>query len=176
MITPKYVLGLINKIFKNAQNDALIAKIKIISYFLSLLAYFLDHTAMAQAQVSSSIIYTVMSHIKNNLDRTVKVKELSELASWAPTHLICVFKKHTGYTYLQFSLWTKMNYAVGLIENTVTPISEILEKTGFYNATHFSKMFKKYCGISSTEYRKNALIKNKNQQGLYPIILKTNFS
>ena len=69
-----------------------------------------------------------------------------------------------------------MNYAVGLIENTVTPISEILEKTGFYNATHFSKMFKKYCGISSTEYRKNALIKNKNQQGLYPIILKTNFS
>ncbi len=162
----KYIIELFNKIFKSAQNENFSAKLKIISYILSILAYFLDHTTLPANDPPSSVVYKIMEHIKTHLNHPINITELADLSGWTPTHLIRVFKQHTGYTPLQFALWTKMNYSVGLIENTTTPISEILEKTGFYDAAHFSKVFKRFFGLSPTEYRKKYLNEKNKSTGV----------
>ena len=42
-----------------------------------------------------------------------------------------------------------------MLKNSTASIMEIAEKTGFYDAAHLSKTFKKINGITPLEYRKN---------------------
>lgn len=149
-----YIMNLLSDLFKAGETNTLSARIKITSNILALLSYFLDNTQDSNTNISSPVVYKVMSYIKNNLNDSININELSKIAGYSPTHLIRIFKEQTGYTPLQFSLWNKMNLAVGLLENTTTPISEIIEKIGFFDASHFSRTFKRFHGCSPSEYRK----------------------
>lgn len=48
----------------------------------------------------------------------------------------------------------RIDVAENLLKNTTTSIMEIAEKVGFYDASHFSRTFKKNKGESPLEYRK----------------------
>ncbi len=162
----KYIMNLFSDLFKAGETNTLSARMKTTSNILALLSYFLDNTQDSNTNISTPIVYKVMSHIKNNLNDSININELSKLAGYSPTHLIRIFKEQTGYTPLQFSLWNKMNLAVGLLENTTTPIGEIIEKIGFFDASHFSRTFKRFHGCSPSEYRKKYFSKTHKSVGI----------
>jgi len=47
----------------------------------------------------------------------------------------------------------RMEKAKKLLSTMDTTISDIARQTGFYNISYFSKMFKKYTGLTPSEYR-----------------------
>ena len=47
----------------------------------------------------------------------------------------------------------RLNKAKKMLEETNTPISQIMEAIGFYDSAYFSKTFKEYYGCSPKEYR-----------------------
>ena len=49
----------------------------------------------------------------------------------------------------------KVEAAKKLLETTSLPISSVMEKVGFYDASYFSKLFKKTVGYSPRGYRDN---------------------
>ena len=49
----------------------------------------------------------------------------------------------------------RIEVAGNMLKNSTASIMEIAEKTGFYDAAHLSKTFKKINGITPLEYRKN---------------------
>ena len=49
----------------------------------------------------------------------------------------------------------RIEVAENMLKNSTASIMEIAEKTGFYDAAHLSKTFKKINGIAPLEYRKN---------------------
>ena len=63
------------------------------------------------------------------------------------------FKDYTGYSPLQYATIMKMERAKYLIEQSDEPIGTIMEKLGYLDSAHFSKLFKKYCGYSPKKYR-----------------------
>ena len=44
--------------------------------------------------------------------------------------------------------------AKGYLENSAKNISEISNEVGYENALYFSRLFRKYTGMTPTEYRK----------------------
>ena len=55
---------------------------------------------------------------------------------------------------MQYIVSLRVNAAKGYLENTNKSISEISDAVGYENALYFSRLFKKYTGMTPTEYKK----------------------
>ena len=47
----------------------------------------------------------------------------------------------------------RMYKAMGMLAGTEIPIEQIAKKTGFHDASYFSRAFKKHCKVTPSEYR-----------------------
>lgn len=66
------------------------------------------------------------------------------------------FKKETGLSLIEYILKLRINVACMLLRDTSLPVSEIMERVGFVDISHWGRAFKKYTGYSPTEYKKTA--------------------
>lgn len=69
-----------------------------------------------------------------------------------------LFTKHFGISPKQFIIDVRIQKAKQLLAEGALNISAISEKCGFSNFYHFCRLFKKYTGITPSEYRKANLI------------------
>ena len=55
---------------------------------------------------------------------------------------------------MQYIVSLRINAAKGYLENTNKSIGEISNAVGYENALYFSRLFKKYTGMTPTGYKK----------------------
>ena len=119
----------------------------LISFYLKKCNY-IKNESSADDEIDSVILY-----IKNHYEENLSLKTLSNHANLSPNYFVRKFKERTGYSPLQFVNVMKMERAKYLIEQSDHSIGKIMEQLGFYDASHFSKLFKKYCGYSPKNFR-----------------------
>ena len=73
----------------------------------------------------------------------------------APSTLLPVFKKVTGYSPIDYLLHVRLAKAGELLLKTSIPVSEIASDCGFNDSNYFSRQFRKTYGLSPRDYRKN---------------------
>ena len=78
--------------------------------------------------------------------------------SITPEYLHVVFRKHMGRPAREFITDRKIANAKHLLANSGILISDIAQKTGFQSVYAFSRFFKKHCGTSPSEYRKQYIV------------------
>lgn len=66
-----------------------------------------------------------------------------------------LFRKITGQTYVSYLKEVRMQEAARLLVQTREKVYVIAEKVGFEDTNYFSFIFKKYYGISPSQYRDN---------------------
>ena len=64
------------------------------------------------------------------------------------------FKEYTSSTPAQYLLSLRISNAQTLLENTAYNITEIANIVGYDNPLYFSRLFRKQCGMSPSEFRK----------------------
>lgn len=84
----------------------------------------------------------------------VTVDEISEKFFLSRYYLFHMFKEVSGTTMKEYMDRNRMALAMEMIEHTDDPIRKIAENFGFDSLSNFGKVFKKYAGVSPTEYRK----------------------
>lgn len=65
------------------------------------------------------------------------------------------FKKTFGVNFVDYVNKVRLSHAKDLLKNTDLSIAEIGEKTGYLNSTTFTTTFKKYAGLSPSEFRRS---------------------
>jgi len=108
---------------------------------------------------SSSVMAAI--HIKKALaimeksvQRSIGMDEIARILSISPEYFTRIFKNEIKMGPLQYFLRLKIEGAAGLLISSNKLISEIASWFGFKNQFHFSRVFKRYTGISPLEYRK----------------------
>lgn len=76
--------------------------------------------------------------------------------SYSPSTLSTLFKNNTGTKYKEYVQRFRIDKAKYLLASTSTNISKIAEDVGYADTKFFSKLFKKYEGMTPTEYRHNS--------------------
>ncbi|MDG0794182.1 AraC family transcriptional regulator [Cohnella ginsengisoli] len=71
-----------------------------------------------------------------------------------PKYFSNYFKKTFGVNYVEYLNKVRLSHARDLLRSTSLSIAEIGEKTGYLNASTFTTTFKKYMGVSPSDYRK----------------------
>lgn len=112
-------------------------------------------------------INRVFEFIDNNLDSDLSLNTISEIAFFSPFHFHRIFKFITEETLNEYVTRRRIEKsALDLLHKNITN-SEIAHHYGFSDNSSFSKTFKKFYGVSPTEFKKqnpNSLIKIRQLQ------------
>ncbi|MHB1483528.1 MAG: AraC family transcriptional regulator [Saccharofermentanales bacterium] len=103
----------------------------------------LDHVVM---------INTILRHIHENYSGGVSVEEMAKIACLSTSRFSCVFKQVTGKSPQQYLLDYRLDKAVELMQHTSLNIRQIAALTGYGDQLYFSRLFKKYRGVSPKNY------------------------
>jgi len=99
-------------------------------------------------------INRVFAFIDKNLESNLSLNTISEIAFFSPFHFHRIFKFITGETLNEYVTRRRIEKsALDLLHKSITT-TEMAHKYGFSDNSSFSRAFKKYFGISPTEFKK----------------------
>ncbi|MBV8101422.1 MAG: helix-turn-helix transcriptional regulator [Verrucomicrobia bacterium] len=101
-------------------------------------------------QLRRAIDY-IQDHIREALD----LGSIARAAGLSAFHFARLFKAATGDTPFKFVTRTRMDRAKELLRKTRLPISEIAERVGYQQPSHFSARFRSVLGCRPDAYRKS---------------------
>ncbi|AOZ92374.1 response regulator [Paenibacillus crassostreae] len=104
---------------------------------------------------NSYIIKQVHEIVDNHLGQDTSVKSIADKVFLHPVYLSKIYKTETGESLSDYMIRKRMERALYLLKNSNMKIYEITSELGYQNPQYFSKMFKKYYGVTPHEYREH---------------------
>lgn len=105
-------------------------------------------------ELSNSKIAPIIKYINENINENVSLSLGANLCNMSQSQFSRTFKKETGKTFKEYVLLKKIEQAKFYIKTTDKSFSEISDFLGFEDSSYFTKLFKKYEGITPKEYKK----------------------
>lgn len=94
-----------------------------------------------------------IDYIRRNVRSNVKVNDIAAYIGIDRSYLTNVFKSVTGVSPQEYLVHYRMEQAEQLLGQTDKKILEVAESVGYNDAMTFSRAFRKYKGVSPTEFR-----------------------
>jgi AraC-like DNA-binding protein len=102
------------------------------------------------------LIQPIVEHIEQHPDRALSLEEAAAMAGRSPSTVSRIFKKVTGRSFKQYRQNYRLELAASLLAASPTrPVSEIAGLVGYEDALYFSRIFRKFFGVSPSVYRQN---------------------
>ena len=118
-------------------------------------------TSKNQQKIKQAIDY-----IQKNYDSDLNMAVVSNHISMNYSLFSYLFKEYTGNNFVNYLKGIRMEEAKKLLAETDLRIIEISARVGYDNEKHFMRIFKASCGVSPSEYRKNAQMQNFSVGGI----------
>lgn len=96
----------------------------------------------------------IIRYIEDHFDKEITLKGVAELIRMDPSYVSDLFKKKTGRTLTHYVQNRRIQAAKMLLAETDLTVGEIARQVGFENDNYFIKIFKRWCGVTPSEYRK----------------------
>lgn len=100
------------------------------------------------------VVFNVMEWIRANYDKPLTVASIAEYFNYHPTYLTSLFKNSTQYSILSYLNRTRINASKNLLTNRDLHVHQVGELCGITDGKYFMKLFKRYEGITPTQYRR----------------------
>lgn len=111
-----------------------------------------DGESAEMKQNGNTMFEMVREYVDNHYrDPSLSLGSVATIFSYTEKYLSSLFKKHMELGFNQYVNRLRISYALRLIEDGCTSVREIAERSGFYDALYFSKVFKKKVGATPTE-------------------------
>ena len=107
-------------------------------------------------------IHAVKRYIDLHYREKITLEELIQISCINRTSLNDKFKQSYGSSPIDYVIHKRMEEAKLLLCETALEINELAERVGFSSSSYFSRIFRRYTGISPHEYRKTGFVK-KNE-------------
>jgi AraC family transcriptional regulator len=99
-------------------------------------------------------INRVFEYIEKNLDAELSLTTIADIAFFSPFHFHRIFKAITGETVNEYITRRRVEKAALELLHKNIPVSDVFLKYGFADNSSFTRTFKKFYGVSPTEFRK----------------------
>jgi AraC family L-rhamnose operon regulatory protein RhaS len=95
----------------------------------------------------------ILAYLHNNYMDKITLDQLASIFTTNRTTLNNEFLKATKVSIIDYLITLRINLAAAMLRDTLLPISEIMERVGFHDSSHFWRTFKKHTSLSPKEYR-----------------------
>lgn len=163
----KNVFGvLINQLILEKENNQLFGEIitqNIVFLLLHLIARSIQRNVTDNfvKQNPKSKVYDITAFIQQNIydKELIKIEALAAHFHKSPDHLSRYFKIQTGDTIKDYITRYKLNLIQTRLKFSDLTISEIANEMNFSDESHLNKVFKKECGKTAKQFRKEEALK-----------------
>jgi two-component system response regulator YesN len=106
-------------------------------------------------QKRSPLVNKVVEYVSDNYSRNINLKTVASRFSQNALYLGQLFKNEVGETFTNHLNKLRVKRAIELIREDRLKNYEIAEKVGYANTNYFYIIFKKFTGLSPSEFREN---------------------
>lgn len=129
--------------------------------FLQFIHTVLQDQRTSKAKYSSrQKVEEVINYIESNLNRKLTVSHLAQAVDLSPDYLSAIFKSCTGYPLMQYVNKCRIDKAKIYLDEGIYKVKDVAALLGFKDEFHFSKVFKKYVGMSPREFYRKICAEN----------------
>lgn len=108
--------------------------------------------------VDNPVIRMICEYISNHYsDSDLSVKSISDYAALSTSYACTYFKNETGMTLNQYITEFRMKKAKQLLTDPRNKVNDISAAVGYNDGNYFTKSFRKFTGLSPSEYREQVI-------------------
>ncbi|WP_180270795.1 response regulator transcription factor [Sporanaerobium hydrogeniformans] len=106
-----------------------------------------------EAITSDEIITNIKNYIDSNYCTNIKITDFEEKYFFSVEYLTKLFRQKYGCTMYEYVVQLRMERAIELLAHAEIKIVDISERLGYTDNHYFSKVFRRYYGVSPSQYR-----------------------
>lgn len=115
---------------------------------------YLQHLEAVAPKPGNPNVAVMLAYIEDQSQNNLTVEEIAAAACLSPGYAGRIFKDQTGLSMMDYVLKVRIEKSRKLLLNPHYQIQVIAEAVGYLDAGYFTKVFKKFEGITPTQYRK----------------------
>ncbi len=124
----------------------------LISWCISRIRHITRKIQNVKSAKGNSIIGRAKKYIRENFQKEITLEELSRKLNISPQYFSKLFKEETGYNFIEYLTFIRIEHSKHLMNSTNMTIKEICYSVGYGDPNYFSRLFKKNTGLSPTAY------------------------
>ena len=101
------------------------------------------------------VVNSAITYVEQNLHNKITQTEVAERCGVSCCQFSRIFKQVHGTTFQEYVLRRRMGQAIRLLQNPSASITDVCYTVGFNDQSHFTRIFRRYIGVSPSAYRKN---------------------
>ncbi|MEQ6375443.1 AraC family transcriptional regulator [Bacillaceae bacterium S4-13-56] len=102
---------------------------------------------------SENIAQQAIQYIEKHYQEEFRIQEMAQELHFHPDYVARVMKQTTGLSPVEYANQFRITKAKHLLVNTDLKVAAISHDVGIKEQTYFSRLFKKYEGVTPIEYR-----------------------
>lgn len=114
---------------------------------------FTDKHILTEKKDGSNIVDDTILNMRSNIDQKLTVQDMACRHNLSSSHFSSLFRKGTGMSPIDYFIHLKMQRACQLLYAHDTMIKTVAMDLGYDDQYYFSRIFKKYIGMSPEQYR-----------------------
>ncbi|MDR1663926.1 MAG: response regulator [Clostridiales bacterium] len=121
--------------------------------FLTVMGNELQSLLQSETSGHAETIGQIKQYVYENIEKRITLHETANKAYLSAGYLSAIFKKYNGENFMDFVNRCKIEKACELLKQEDKRIGQISNTLSFENAYCFAKVFKRYTGVTPSEYR-----------------------
>lgn len=142
------------EIYKSMKQKKYISKAELIEEFKNEITRYYDILEKYYLMYKDNLVRQACNYVVEHIDEKIGLTSVSEALGISKNYFCSLFKQETGENFLNYVTKMKIQRAKYLLKEKNMRIYEVCNYLGYVDTTYFSKLFKKYCGITPHEYKK----------------------
>ncbi len=103
----------------------------------------------------SYAVKRIVNYLNENYEQKISLDQIAHNMYLSPVYISKIFKEETGESPINYLIKIRLEKAKDILEHAEGgSIKSIANEVGYDDVYHFSKLFKKYYGMSPQNYRK----------------------
>lgn len=127
----------------------------LLKYFLIKLSQACDESYSVSVSGSTkNVIRYLRDRIYSSPELDYTIEGLASLAGLSSSYFQVIYKKIIGRACHEDIIYARIDKAKGLLLSSDIPIQDIARSCGYESCAHFSRQFKKYTGLTPSDFKK----------------------
>lgn len=99
-------------------------------------------------------VHRAVAFVERNLTGKIRQNDIAKMCGMSPYQFSRSFKETYGMRFMDYLTRRRIQRAVRLLHNPDTTITDVCYAVGFNDASYFTRTFRRYTGITPSEFRK----------------------
>ncbi|WP_138754574.1 AraC family transcriptional regulator [Paenibacillus sinopodophylli] len=152
---PLPLLRSLNEMEKRWDGARTLDQLQVKSHFYQFIHELLRQLEMqGVSKRKPDLVAQAIRYMDAHYSESLTLESIAETLNYSPRHLSMRFKEQTGESPIHYLIQVRVTEAAELLLSTDAALQDIAQAVGYSDVYYFSRIFKKYTGLSPVRFQK----------------------